>query len=74
MLCGFFDSTAKGARQGGALHKTVARPAKTAYFGWEDESRAGPASGGSDRRMASIEESITIIVLKQISAERIHHG
>jgi hypothetical protein len=33
VICGFFDSTAEGARQGGALHKTVARPAKTAYFG-----------------------------------------
>jgi hypothetical protein len=30
----FFDSTAKGVRQGGALHKTVARPAETAYFDW----------------------------------------
>jgi hypothetical protein len=27
-----FDSTVKAARQGGALHKTVARPAESAYF------------------------------------------
>jgi hypothetical protein len=32
VICGFFDSTAKGARQGGALHKTVAGHAETAYF------------------------------------------
>jgi hypothetical protein len=28
----FVDSTPKGARQGGALHKTVAAHAENAYF------------------------------------------
>ena len=79
MICGFFDSTAEAARQGGALHKTVARPAKTAYFGRRDASRFAPASGDSEKRMARIEapitgEDITTIVLKQIIAERVHHG
>ena len=46
LICGFFDSTAKGARQGGALHKTVARPAENAYF---DRGQAPAVSrrGGS---------------------------
>jgi polyhydroxyalkanoate synthesis repressor PhaR len=57
---GFLDSTALPARQGGALHKTVAAPAETAYFDGRNARPAGAGFGGSDQRMAKSEGPITI--------------
>jgi polyhydroxyalkanoate synthesis repressor PhaR len=49
----------EAAGQGGALHKTVARHAKNAYFA-DDGSRRGPALGEATDAMAKTAEPITI--------------
>jgi polyhydroxyalkanoate synthesis repressor PhaR len=54
------DSTAGPARQGGALHKTMAAPSETAYFDRCHKPPAGAGRGGSDQRMAKSEGPITI--------------
>jgi polyhydroxyalkanoate synthesis repressor PhaR len=60
VLSGFFDSPVKPARQGGALHKTVAQQFENAYFrpGWG--SRGKPAQGSDGASMAKSDEPITI--------------
>jgi len=53
------DSTGKPARQGGALHKTVARPAENAYFARARLVGTGPCETRPEL-MAATSEPITI--------------
>src|SRR4029079_19114966 len=54
----FFDNTSDPTRQGGALHKTVAGPAKTAYFAGRNAGAGRLRGNTSD--MAKSAEPITI--------------
>jgi polyhydroxyalkanoate synthesis repressor PhaR len=53
-----FDNTSGPARQGGALHKTVAAPAENAYF--DRGCRSRPAFGEAISTMAKSDQPITI--------------
>jgi hypothetical protein len=52
LAAGFLDNTPRPARQGGALHKTVAAPAENAYFAAEK-----PAGIGFDRAAIVMSQS-----------------
>ena len=69
VLSGYFDSPVKPARQGGALHKTVARHPENAYFWLGPKTGVDRFSGKRMGHMAAICEPITI----KRYANRLYH-